>query len=162
MTRGNVIASVLYREAINLKKQDFNKLVRKGHRKNLISSLSAMQFLTGCLALKHISLVQAESMISTLQNIYHFDTEEFSKRLREASDESDFSVEYDELIFQMHSILSACIHEIIQKKKGYTITVDRDIKAFHNLPRAFLSITDRSKISPADAIEYATSYMRLD
>lgn len=162
MTRGNVLASVLYGKAVSLKNQNFNKLVWKHNRDKLVSSLSAMQFLTACIGLKNISLSQAEEIISVLRVAYNYNTEDFSDLLKEASAESDHSVDYEELLFQMHYILSDCIKCATQKRKGYIDTISRYIKAFHNFPRAFLSLTDRSKISSKDAMEYSKSYLKYD
>ena len=111
---------------------------------------------------KNISHTQAEEIISVLHDTYDYNTEQFSNLLREASDKSDFSDEYDDVIFQMHLILSTCINSIVKKEKGYILTVSSYIKAFHNLPRAFLSITDKSRISPAEAIDYSKSYLKLN
>ena len=162
MTRVNVLASVLYRKSVNLKNQNFNKLIWNNNRNELVSSLSAMQFLVACIGLKNISHSYAEEIISVLHVAYHYDMEEFSNLFIEASDESDYSDEYEDVIFQMHSILSACINSAIKKEKGYILTVSSYIKAFHNLPRAFLSITDESRISPSNAIEYSKSYLKLN
>ncbi len=162
MTRLNVLASVLYRKSVSLKNQNFNRLIWNNKRNELVSSLSAMQFLVACIGLKNISHSQAEEIISVLHVTYNYNTEEFSDLLRKASDESDYSDEYDNVIFQMHLILSKCINSIIKKEKGYILTVSSYIKAFHNMPRAFLSITDKSRISPSDAMEYSKSYLKLD
>ena len=162
MTRINVLASVLYRKSVSLKNQDFNKLIWNNNRNELVSSLSEMQFLVACIGLKNISHTQAEEIISVLHATYDYNTERFSDLLREASDESAFPDEYDDVIFQMQLILSMCINSIVKKEKGYLNTVSRYIKAFHNLPRAFLSITDKSRISPAEAIDYSKSYLKLD
>ena len=162
MTRVNVLASVLYRKSVSLKNQNFNKLIWNNNRNELISSLSAMQFLVACIGLRNISRSQAEEIISVLHIAYHYDMQENSDLLREATDESDYSNEYEDLLFRMHSILSMCINSAKQKEKGYIRTVSSYIKAFHNFPRAFLSITDKSKISPSDAIEYSTSYLKLN
>ena len=162
MTRINVLASVLYRKSVSLKNQDFNKLIWNNNRNELVSSLSEMQFLVACIGLKNISHTQAEEIISVLHIAYNYNAEEFSNLLREASDESDFSDKYDDVIFQMHLILSTCINSIVKKEKGYMNTVSRYIKAFHNLPRAFLSMTDKSRLSPSDAIEYSKSYLNVN
>ncbi len=162
MTRKNVLASVLYSKSLSLKDQNFNKLIWKNNRNEFVSSLSAMQFLVACIGLKNISHSQTEEIISVLHGTYDYNTEDFAGLLREAVDESDYSNEYNDVIFQMHLILSECINSVMKKEKGYIHTVSRYIKAFHNLPRAFLSITDRSKISPSDAIKYSKSYLKLD
>ena len=66
MTRTNILASMLYRIAVSLKNMNFSKLVWKHNREKLISTLSAMQFITGCIGLKNISLTQTEEIISIL------------------------------------------------------------------------------------------------
>ncbi len=162
MTRGNVLASVLYNTSISLKTRDFNKLSRKHNQDKLISSLSAMQFLTACIGADSISLSQAEQIRTVLKVEYNYDTDQFSELLKEAEERSDHSPEYRDIIFQMHLILSVCINSVTEKRKGYTETVSRYIKAFHNFPRVFLSITNRSKISPSDAVEYSKSYLKSD
>lgn len=159
MTRVNVLASVLYRTAVRIKNSNFNKLVWRCNRDNLVSSLTAMQFLTGCIGLKNISLLQAEEIISILRNTFDYGIDDFSDILKDASAESDYPIEYEDLLFQMHFILSECINNIMHTKKCNIATVSRYIKAFHNFPRAFLSLTDSSKISPEDALEYSKSYI---
>ena len=162
MTRINVLASVLYSKSVGLKSRNFNKLIWNNNRNKLVSSLSAMQFLVASIGSKNISHTQAEEIISVLHDTYDYNTEQFSNLLRKASDESVFSDEYDDVIFQMHLILSMCINSIVKKEKGYMNTVSRYIKAFHNLPRAFLSMTDKSRLSPSDAIEYSKSYLNVN
>ena len=162
MTRTNILASMLYRIAISLKNMNFSKLVWKHNREKLISTLSAMQFITGCIGLKNISLTQTEEIISILSTSYGYDKDELSNSLKEATAMSDYSDVYEELLFDMHFILSECINSAVKRKKGYVSTISRYIKAFHNYPRAFLSLADKSKISPTDAIEYSKSYLKLD
>ena len=162
MTRTNILASMLYRIAVSLKNMNFSKLVWKHNREKLISTLSAMQFITGCIGLKNISLTQTEEIISILSTSYGYDKDELSNSLKEATAMSDYSDEYEELLFDMHFILSECINSAVKRKKGYVSTISRYIKAFHNYPRAFLSLADKSKISPTDAIEYSKSYLKLD
>ena len=162
MTRGNVLASVLYRMSVDLKNQNFNKLLWKYNRDKLLSSLSTMQFLVACLGLKNISLSQAEQIIFTLNDTYECDTDGFSDLLKAATEESDYSAEYYDVLFHMHWILSDCINSVAKTRKGYILTISKYIKAFHNFPRVFLSLNDRLKISPSDAIEYSKSYLKFD
>ena len=161
MTKTNVLASVLYRSAVSLKNQNFKKLKLKRYRDELINSLSALQFLTHCVGMKSISFSQAQMIVSVL-NTYNYDTDALLKSLEEASDESDFSADYEELLFKMHWILSSCINSATQKRKGYINSINLYIKAFHNFPRAFLSLTDKSKISALEAIEYSKSYLNFN
>ena len=162
MTRVNVLATVLYHMSVDLKNQNFNKLLWKHNRDKLLSSLSAMQFLTACMGLRDISFPRAEQIITTLNVTYEYDTDNFSDLLKEAVEESNCSAEYEDVIFQMQWILSNCINCVVKKKKGYILTVSKYIKAFHNFPRAFLSLEDKLKISPSDAIKYSKSYLKLD
>ena len=159
MTKSNILSSLLYRSAVSLKNQDYKKLKNKRYRGELINTLSAMQFLTHCVGMKSISLPQAEIIVSVLKNTYNYDTDTLLESLKEASDNSEFSADYEDLLFKMHWILSSCINSATQKRKGYINSINLYIKAFHNFPRAFLSLTDKSKISAQEAIEYSKSYM---
>ena len=160
MSRQNILASVLYRMALTWKRKGSDGFRRKKSRKKLIEQISAMQFLTHCVGSKHISSSQLSSVISVLQRTYEYETEELYSLLNEASEEADFSDSYEKVLFQMHEILCACILELTKRTKGYSERVARYLMAFHNLPRAFLSVTDRAKISPEEAIEYSESYLR--
>ena len=160
MTKSNVLASVLYRLAISLKNQDFKKLIFKRHRKDLIYTLSSMKFLTLCIGMKSISPYQAERIVNLLKDTNNIDTDALAESLKESPDESVFSAEYEALLPEMQRILSSCIDILLQKKKGYINSVSLYIKAFHNYPRAFLSLTDKSKISAEEAIEYSKSYLK--
>ena len=159
MAKANVLASVLYRLAISLKNQDFKKLIFKRHRKDLIYTLSSMKFLTHCIGMKSISPYQAEKIVNLLKDTNNIDTDALAESLKEASDESDFSVDYENLLSEMQQILSSCIDILLQKKKGYIDNINLYIKAFHNYPRAFLSLTDKWKISAEEAIEYSKTYL---
>ena len=159
MTKVNVLASVLYRLAISLKNQDFKKLIFKCHRKDLIYTLSSMKFLTHCIGMKSISPYQAEKIVNLLKDTNNIDTDALAESLKEASDESDFSVDYENLLSEMQQILSSCIDILLQKKKGYIDRINLYIKAFHNYPRAFLSLTDKARISPEQATEYSKVYL---
>ena len=162
MTRNHVLASVLYRSALSLKTMDINILNKKKNRENVISTLSFMQFLTHCVGMKHITDEQAETILSVSKNAYAYDVSDISEFLREASSGTDFSAQYDELLFYMHVILSSCIKEMNGHRKGYKENVRRYILGFHNLPRAFLSPDDRWMISPNEARNYSESYVNSD
>ena len=159
MTKANVLASVLYRLAISLKNQDFKKLIFKCHRKDLIYTLSSMKFLTHCIGMKSISPYQAERIVNLLKDTNNIDTDALAESLKESPDESDFSAEYEALLPEMQRILSSCIDILLQKKKGYIDSINLYIKAFHNYPRAFLSLTDKARISPEQATEYSKVYL---
>ena len=160
MSRQNILASVLYRMAVSLKSRDSHEICRKKNRAKLIEMLSAMQFLTHCVGLKHISASMLPSIISILQNTYEYEKEELYELLREATKEADFSDSYEKVLFQMQEILYACISELTYRKKGCPERITLYLMGFHNLPRAFLSVRDRSKISPDQAIEYSAPYLK--
>ena len=162
MTRGNVLAALLYRKAVELKNQNYSKLYWKKNRDNLIKSLSAMQFLTHCIGMDSIQDDQAEIILSTLKNSFFFDTADLRNSLNEASAESNITKEYRDLLFHMNLILSSCIYEVSEAKSGCAESVRRYIFGFHNLPRAFLSLSDKMKISPVQAWGYSKSYLKLD
>lgn len=159
MTRNSVLASELYKNAVALKKMDFNILARRSQREKVISTLAMMQFLTCCVGMKHISDEQAEIILSSLTNTYSYDVSNICEILVNSSADSDFSVKYNDLLFQMNLILSSCISELSQKNKGYKESAMRYILAFHNLPRAFLPLDDKRKASPSEVLEYSRSYI---
>ena len=162
MTRSNVLAALLYRKAVELKNQNYSKLYWKKSRDNLIKSLSAMQFLTHCIGMDSIQDDQAEIILSTLENSFFFDTADLRDSLNEASAESNITKEYRDLLFHMNLILSSCIYEISASKTGCAESVRRYICGFHNMPRTFLSISDKMKISPTDAWNYSKPYLKFD
>ena len=160
MSRQNILASVLYRMAVSLKRKASEEFRKKKNREKLIEQISAMQFLTHCVGSKYIPSSKLPFIISVLQNTYEYETEELYALLNEAAEEADFSDSYEEVLFQMQEILCACVLELTQRKKGYPERVSLYLMGFHNLPRAFLSVMDRSKISPNEAIEYSAPYLR--
>ena len=160
MSRQNILASVLYRKSVSLKGKGSDEFRRKKNHERLIKQISAMQFLTYCVGSKYIPSSKLPFIISVLQNTYEYETEELYALLNEAAEEADFSDSYEEVLFQMQEILCACILELTQKQKGYPERVSLYLMGFHNLPRAFLSVTDQSKISPDEAIEYSAPYLR--
>ena len=160
MSRQNILASVLYHMAVSLKRKDSDEFRKKKNREKLIEQIAAMQFLTHCVGSKYISSSKIPFIISVLQNTYEYETYELYALLNEASEKADFSDSYEEVLFQMQEILCACILELTQRKKGYPERVSLYLMGFHNLPRAFLSVMDRSKISPNEAIEYSAPYLR--
>lgn len=70
-----------------------------------------------------------------------------------------YSDEYRALLSQMDHLLDSCLACLENREKGYRTKVYRYILAFHNMPRAFLSIGDRAKITPKEAVEYSMSYL---
>ena len=162
MTRTNVLAAILYRTAVNLKRQGESQLKGKKKQEEMRNHLWAMQFLTSCLGKKKISCSEANCILSTLRDLYRFDISDTIQPLLDASEESDYSPGYEDLLFQMQYVLSACICELFQKKKGYSDRVCRYLMGFHNYPRAFLALNDRAHISAEDAAEYSKTYMKFD
>ena len=159
MTRTNLLASVLYQSALNMKSLDPRSLRRKKNREKAMEALSMMQFLTGCLGTRQISDEQTEIILSVLEHTYHYDVSELSEPLKDAEAHTDLSPEYDDLLFHMHRILSDGLSAVMRKDGD---SAWRCMAAFHNLPRAFLSLGDTGKISPQDAWEWSKSYLKLD
>ena len=109
--------------------------------------------------MKSISPYQAEKIVNLLKDTNNIDTDALAESLKETTDESGFSAEYEALLPEMQRILSSCIDILLQKKKGYIDSINLYIKAFHNYPRAFLSLTDKARISPEQATEYSKVYL---
>lgn len=162
MTRSNILASLLYKTAVELKKYDFGKLIWSKYRNDLIDSISAMQFLTHCVGMRCISDKQAEIIVSVLKNTFHYDTDEIADQLKDAAAKSDYSQNYYDLLFNMQLCLASCIHEITERKRNCAESVRRYIFGFHNMPRAFLSLSDRMNVSPDEALNYSKSWFKID
>ena len=159
MTRANLLASVLYRSALTVKRLDPRSLRRKRDRERAVETLFMMQFLTGCLGMRQISEDQTEAILSVLKHTYHYDVSELAEPLRDAEAVTDLSPEYDDLLFRMHLILSDGLSAVMRKDGD---SAWRCMAGFHNFPRAFLSLGDSQRISPRDALEWSMSYFKLD
>ena len=159
MTKANLLASILYQSSLTMKNMDRQGLKRKKKREKAFETISMMQFLTGCLGIRHISDEQTKIILSVLEHTYHYDVSELSEPLRNAEARTDLSPEYDDLLFSMHLILSDGLSAIMRKDGD---SAWRCMAAFHNLPRAFLSLGDSQRISPRDALEWSKSYSKLD
>ena len=159
MTRANLLALVLYRSALTVKRLDPRSLRRKRDRERAVETLSMMQFLTGCLGMRQISDEQTEIILSVLEHTHHYDVSELAEPLRNAEAITDLSPEYDDLLFRMRLILFDGLSAVMRKDGD---SAWRCMAAFHNLPRAFLSLGDTGKISPQDAWEWSKSYLKLD
>ena len=159
MTRANLLALVLYRSALTVKRLDPRSLRRKQDRERVVAAFSMMQFLTGCLGMRQISDEQTEIILSVLEHTHHYDVSELAEPLRDAEAITDLSPEYDDLLFRMHLILSEGLSAIMRKDGD---SAWRCMAAFHNLPGAFLSLGDSQRISPRDALEWSKSYSKLD
>ena len=159
MTRANLLALVLYRSALTVKRLNPRSLRRKQDRERAVETLSMMQFLTSCLGMRQISEDQTEAILSVLKHTYHYDVSELAEPLRDAEAVTDLSPEYDDLLFHMRLILSDGLSAVMRKDGD---SAWRCMAAFHNLPRAFLSLGDTGRISPQDAWEWSKSYLKLD
>ena len=148
--------------AIELKKYNHHNIFFKKKRNNLISSLSAMQFLVLCIGIKNISDEQAECILTTLKTLLNIDFTVFEDAFRNEKSSSEYSDVHYGLLLKMHSILSYCISELTSQRKGNIGTIEHYLLGFHNLPRAFLSVADNSHISPQEAWNYSKSYFKID
>ena len=115
MTRTNLLASVLYQSALNMKSLDPRSLRRKKNREKAMEALSMMQFLTGCLGMRQISDEQTEIILSVLEHTYHYDVSELAEPLKDAEAVTDLSPEYDDLLFRMRLILSDGLSAVMRK-----------------------------------------------
>lgn len=82
--------------------------------------------------------------------------------LREMADlwDNSFSYEYLDLIEEMEGLLKSCASCLTAKYPGYKARCGKYMQAFHNLPRAFLSLDNRMHISVAEARGYAGFWLR--
>ncbi len=81
-------------------------------------------------------------------------------RLRTSAEEERLADDYLSLLDRMDNILADSEDLLRCRGKGYRENVRKNLLAFHNLPRAFLSVTDRAKLTPHDAWEYSKAYLR--
>ena len=82
--------------------------------------------------------------------------------LKEMKDDADYSSEYYELALFMSRSLFECVFYLASANRNSKLTALKYIHGFHNLPRAFLSLENRSHISANDALNYYRSYLMLD
>ncbi len=68
------------------------------------------------------------------------------------------SAEYFELIVYMNKTLCSCTELLLNQQGDYKKTVCNYIRGFHNLPKAFFPLDDRTRISVKDAMAYFESY----
>jgi hypothetical protein len=77
-------------------------------------------------------------------------------------DDMSYSSEYYDLAVFMCRSLFECTYYLASKKKNYRRTVWRYVHGFHNLPRAFLPLDSRARVSVKDAMNYYASYMNAE
>ncbi len=156
MTRHSILAELLYANAISLKRYSDRSLLFSKARKNLLNELMEMQFLVNNLCIKTLT----DEHLSMILNIVQIPNAHFVQALKTADPTIDLSPEYDDLLSEMRQMVLSCMNLITSKPKGYRRNVLLHIQAFHNLPRAFLSVTDRRKITISEAREYASFYLK--
>lgn len=162
MTKNELLAQELYKIAIATKQYNRSNLRWSRKRQALIRTLSTMQLLVQYIGMSQISDDQIELLRSSLE--YALDTpySDFASRLKQTQATSNYSITHMELLTEMSGILSLCITELTKKQRGKYETVHKYIWGFHNFPRAFISESDNSYITPADACEYAKPYFKCD
>jgi hypothetical protein len=158
MTRNSVLAELLYVKAIEMKTMPFPSFLFSVSKRRMAENFNFLQFITSCLSMQTISDYEADRILEKLASDFQFSNIDFSEAFQTAKAASNHSVEYQDVLFLMNDILSSCMAEILRKRPAKT-KLRRLFFAFHNLPRAFLSLSDRRKITPAEAIEYARSYL---
>ena len=157
MARQQILAARLYYDALSLKRMGPQDLLRRKNRDEVMRTLSEMQLLTACMGLDEITDEQVEIILSELSKRAGEDLSETAAALKEASPNADTSETYRGLLFRMHRMLTACQRELSAREKGYARRAQTYMLAFHILPRAFLSVSDRARISPDEAVWYADS-----
>lgn len=160
MARQQILAARLYYDVLSLKRMGPKDLLRRKNRDEVMRTLSEMQLLTACMGLDEITDEQVEIILSELSKRAGEDLSETAAALKEASPNADTSETYRGLLFRMHRMLTACQRELSAREKGYARRAQTYMLAFHNLPRAFLSVSDRARISPEEAERYADSYLK--
>ena len=158
MTRSSIIAKQLYIVAVDLKKYNSVALICKKNRDSLIKKLTLLTYLCKCVGMKELTDDKIYEITDKFK-IIDIDVNNLTTELVSAESMSNFSKEYNTVISEMSDILSLCMQELCEKRVGYRKRVRSCILAFHNLPRAFLPISDRLKITPKEAIEYSNLYL---
>ncbi len=151
MTKNAVIAEILYGKAIGLKKYKRSDFLFTRKRSEMLAALSEMQYLVHCLPMRSISDEQAREIL----NIVQTDRPDLTDVLIQANDHPDYAPEYEALLLEMSGILTSCIANIAKKQTGARESALSQMKVFHNLPRTFLSLESRQKISIQEARDYA-------
>lgn len=98
------------------------------------------------------------ALLSELQN----DQQLAFLLLKELKNDLSYSSEYYELALFMCNSLFECVFSLALKKKNYRQTVWRYIHGFHNLPRAFLPLENKARVSAAQATDYYRTYLKTD
>ena len=83
-----------------------------------------------------------------------------SSLLLELKDNTLFSDEYFKLALLMYESVFESVVILSKKEKNYKTTAIKYIHGFHNLPRAFLPIENRMRISASDAMNYYSQYIK--
>lgn len=158
MTRASILADRLYDMGIGLKRFDQSKLARKKYRQECINDLSAMQYLVHCIGKQRISDDDAHKIIYVLDAYRHPRLQNYAEHLLDADEMSDYSDEYDELSFDMASSLTYCTAILAGRRKDEYGAVCKIMWAFHNAPRAFLSLSHGMRISLQDARNWGIKF----
>lgn len=162
MTKNELLAQELYSLSIASKKYNRTNLRWSCKKRSLLRTLAAMQLLVQYIGMHQITDDQIGFLINNLEYILDASFSDFKTLLKDASRTSNYSEMHNELLVEMSGLLSLCIAELTKKQHGKYETIHRYIWGFHNFPRAFISESDNSYITPSDAREYAKSYLKCD
>lgn len=162
MTKNELLAQELYKISIASKQYNRSNLRWSRKRHSLIRTLSAMQLLVQYISMRQISNDQIELLKNGLEYALGTPYSDFAYQLKQTEATSNYSITHMELLTEMSGILSLCITELTKKQRGKYETIHRYIWGFHNFPRAFVSESDNSYITPADAREYAKPYFKCN
>ncbi|MBO4769361.1 MAG: hypothetical protein J5563_01095 [Clostridia bacterium] len=117
-------------------------------------SLSLEKYSTFDLMLKRKRVV----LLNELQTVQQL----ICSILNELKTDLSYSSEYYELALFMCRNLFECVCFLASKTKNCRQTVWRYIHGFHNLPRAFLPLENKARLSVAEAMDYYKPYLKLD
>lgn len=162
MTKNELLAQELYKISIASKQYNRSNLRWSHKRRALVRTLSVMQLLVQYIGMCQITDNQIELLKSSLEYALDTPCSDFASRLKQTQATSNYSITHMELLAEMSGILSLCITELTKRQRGKYETIHRYIWGFHNFPRAFISESDNSYITPANAQEYAKSYLKYD
>ena len=118
MTRSAVLADVLYKTAIDLKKYTASQLRWCKNRQALLQTLNTMQFLLQCIGMKTILEEQSSSILRCYKDLSGCSSMDFEDAFKNAHPATaDYSADYEELLLRMAEILSRCSSALTKREK---------------------------------------------
>ena len=153
-----VLAEPLYEMGLWLKRYDAVKLMRKKYRTEFLHTISAMQYILQWMQKGYINEREAIEIVRKLDSYQLPNLSCYQARFLEAHEQSDYSEDYYTLLSKMASTLQFCTDVIATKFKAEYHKVWKTMRAFHNAPRAFLSVAHPMHCS----IEQARTWANME